>query len=352
MATTEAHKLPDTILSRTQRFNFKPISNPDLVSQLGKIAAAEKLKIEPEALEVIATAARGGSRDAISLLDQLGTSGISPITADAVRELLGYSSSEDLSALATAIASSDAKTALQTLSRLAGQGAQPGQLATQLADIWRGVLHTTAGAAKPADPLVDSLSAGTSPAQAARIVEGLLEVTKSHWPQLTLETVIVRLANPAPGEQPRRSVEATAPRTAVPVPVPQAASAPAQDPTASAQAAPAPTASGQLSSSLWPKVLVVIKSQNNSLCALLQMYPVDFGDGEVTIKPRFNFHRDLFLKPANRTLLESAAAKVYGQPVRVSAVTEGKGKTTRSKTDPSAELVSSALEILGGEIVE
>jgi hypothetical protein len=100
-------------------------------------------------------------------------------------------------------------------------------------------------------------------------------------------------------------------------------------------------------------VLVLIKSQNNSLAALLQMYPVDFGDGEVTIKPRFNFHRDLFNKPSTGGLIEAAASKVYGRPVKVSARTED----TRSKTKPAvpdtnAELVSSALEILGGEIVE
>jgi hypothetical protein len=87
------------------------------------------------------------------------------------------------------------------------------------------------------------------------------------------------------------------------------------------------------------------------------MYPVDFTDAEVTIKPRFNFHRDLFLKPANRTLIEAAAAKVYGRPVKVSARTDEDGQSGSRKRrpappDPTAELVSSALEILGGEIVE
>ena len=120
--------------------------------------------------------------------------------------------------------------------------------------------------------------------------------------------------------------------------------------------APAEPTSGALNSELWPKVLVLIKSQNNSLCALLQMYPVDFADGEVTIKPRFNFHRDLFLKPSNRTMVETAAAKVYGRSVKMHARTEENGgggtKKRTPKPDPSSELMSSALEILGGEIVE
>lgn len=115
----------------------------------------------------------------------------------------------------------------------------------------------------------------------------------------------------------------------------------------------ATAASAALDPKLWPKVLVLLKTQNNSLAALLRMYPTDIAGDEITIKPRFNFHRDLFLKPANRTLIEAAATKVYGRPVKVFAKTdEATQKKVRPKVDPSSELVSSALEILGGEIVE
>jgi len=114
-----------------------------------------------------------------------------------------------------------------------------------------------------------------------------------------------------------------------------------------------PSAPGAPASELWPKVLVLIKAQNNSLSALLQMYPVEFATGEIIVKPRFNFHRDLFLKPANRTAIEVAAAKVYGRAVKLSARTEDGGKPVkRVGPDPAAELVSSALEILGGEVVD
>lgn len=84
------------------------------------------------------------------------------------------------------------------------------------------------------------------------------------------------------------------------------------------------------------------------------MYPADFAPGEVIIKPRFNFHRDLFMKPVNRTVIEAIATKVYGEPIKISARTteEPGAKTRRAKPDPSAELVSSALEILGGEVVD
>ncbi len=80
---------------------------------------------------------------------------------------------------------------------------------------------------------------------------------------------------------------------------------------------------------------------------------MEFAVDEITIKPRFNFHRDLFLKPTNRTAIETASAKVYGRTIKLSARTEETGRAPkRHQSDPAAELVSSALEILGGEIVD
>jgi DNA polymerase-3 subunit gamma/tau len=348
LATTEAHKVPETIISRTQRFSFKPITNSDITSHLARIASAEDITIESSALEVIATASRGGFRDAISLLDQLAASGASPITAETVRSLLGYSSAEEIESLAQAIAAGDAPAALAVIARLESGGAQPGQVAIQLTELWRHVLLAGSGALAAPEPAVAKLASAVTPARAATIVQELLEVTRSHWPQLALEASVVKLTAPAaaPAPAPTAATAAAEPAPAKPAAKPE---------TRRAEPAPtpAPAATGTLDSSLWPKVLVLMQAQNNNLCALLKMYPVDFGDGEVTIKPKFNFHRDLLLKPANRTMIEAASTKVYGRPVRVLAVTEDTGVKKRpAKADPSAELVSSALEILGGEIVE
>src|ERR1019366_3224098 len=71
LATTEAHKLPETIVSRTQRFNFKPFKNADAVAHLERIAKKEKIDISPRALELLAEHGDGSFRDSISMLDQL-----------------------------------------------------------------------------------------------------------------------------------------------------------------------------------------------------------------------------------------------------------------------------------------
>jgi DNA polymerase-3 subunit gamma/tau len=149
LATTEAHKLPETIISRTQRFNFRPISLGDLISHLTNIAQAEQIAVEPEALTIIAAASRGGFRDAISMLDQLASGGTSPITAGTARALLGYSDAEEVSALSRAIAGFDARAALEIAARLEAGGAQAAQVAVQLTDEWRAVLQTSPGPQKP-----------------------------------------------------------------------------------------------------------------------------------------------------------------------------------------------------------
>ncbi len=293
------------------------------------------------------------------MLDQLATSGISPITGATVRDLLGYSSAEEITTLSQAIAAGNPRAALETIGRLETAGAQAGQVTLQLIELWRQVLLTAAGARVSPSSETGKLAAAVPAARSAQIVEVLLEVMRSHWPQLALEAAVVKLTASMPTATPGSNPAPAAPSPIAASPArpthstaPAAREAPAAKPSPQPDEPAAPTV-GALRAELWPKVLVILKSQNNSLCALLQMYPVDFSDGEVTIKPRFNFHRDLFLKPANRTIIEAAAAKVYGRPVKVSARTdEASQKPKSAHHDSAAELVSSALEILGGEIVD
>lgn len=333
LATTEAHKVPDTIISRTQRFNFRPLGQSDLETGLKKIAEAENITIEPKALSTIASSAQGGFRDAISLLDQLRSTN-QTLTEVSVRDFLGFTDPEEIFALSKAIAGHDLKTALTITARLELAGSQPSQVAAQLIEFWRELMRQSAGL--PSDSVtIDGITAP----HAAKVIEGLVEIQRSPWPQLSLETALVKLTgHEAIAEAPapvRAQVQKLAPK-----PVAQIPEAPSPKPV-----------QGALTGDLWPKVLVLLKSKNNSLSALLQMYPAEFAADEITVRARFNFHRDLFLKPANRTLIEAAAAKVYGQPVKIMARTDD---TVAKQTKPnqSQELVSSALEILGGEIVE
>jgi len=347
LATTEAHKLPETIVSRTQRFTFKPHTEANMIAHLGKIARDEGIEVEAEALEMIAVAARGGFRDAISMLDQVASSGDKPVTGQTVRSLLGLSDNEAISAISRALAERSAKDAITGLTTLLDQGAQPGQVAVQLVAQWREILFVSVGSGATDDGTVRELSTQLAPTQIGLVLEGLLDVTRSHWPREALEVALVRLA--AQDVAPTASASS---RTA--------AATSAKPPAKTASMAPAPktetpttkTETAAITDELWPKVLVLLRQKNNSLYALLQMYPIAFSDDGITIRSRFNFHRDLFMKATNRRFIEEAVQKVYGRAIPVTAITDGSAQKPVAKPDPAAELVSSALEILGGEVVD
>jgi hypothetical protein len=82
------------------------------------------------------------------------------------------------------------------------------------------------------------------------------------------------------------------------------------------------------------------------------MYPTDFTDDTVTVRARFNFHRDLFNKPQNRQAIEAAAAKVFGRPITVTAITDDSAPPKKGKNDTSDDLAAAAMEILGGEVID
>src|SRR5690606_26204293 len=107
LATTEAHKVPDTIVSRTQRYSFRPIEQNDAVAHLRKIADIEKLTITDDALQMLADHGRGSFRDSISMLDQIAGFGHKEITSAHLSELLGIPSEQTIDALLEALQRGD-----------------------------------------------------------------------------------------------------------------------------------------------------------------------------------------------------------------------------------------------------
>jgi DNA polymerase-3 subunit gamma/tau len=353
LATTEAHKVPATIVSRTQRFNFRPIHRSQISNHLRKIANIEHIKISDEALELLASAAQGGMRDALGLLDQVRSTTPDTITAETLSQFLGLAGHAPLIAIIDAVVAGRTAQTLEQLGAIMATGAQPAQIALQLAELGRQLLRGSVGAEMPIHPSLQKLADAQTPNRIIEFINCLLEAAKSPWPELALEVSLVKLANANAVSSLPSEIAAISPNPKPKANPPAASLQPAQESLDSPDHHPPTT---HIEPGLWPKVLILVKSKNNSLAALLQMYDAEFLDQEIIIKPRFNFHRDLFLKPANRSLVEAAAAKVYTRPIKVSArIDEPTTKTAvkhRSKTDPNSELVSSALEILGGEVVD
>jgi len=196
LATTDADKLPATIISRTQRFTFRSISHADAVKHLRHIADSEKLKIDDEALSLIAARGDGSFRDSISLLDQLR--GLADektgITRELVEQSLGLAPKEIVDKLLSSYEAKDLKAIVETLDNALASGIQTSALVSQLTSEARQRI-----AAQPVFiPLLDQL----------------LDVAKSSQPDIKLLTVLAVHAAPKP-----KTVALAAPVAEVSAPV-------------------------------------------------------------------------------------------------------------------------------------
>ena len=138
--TTEPTRLPDTILSRCQRFDFGTIALPQIIERLADIAKSENMEVEPAALELVARRAAGSMRDSQSLFDQLLASADKRITAAEVHRLLGIASDERLMELFASIISRQRDQTLALFSQALTEGAQIGEFADQILSYLRDLM--------------------------------------------------------------------------------------------------------------------------------------------------------------------------------------------------------------------
>lgn len=138
LATTEIHKIPETILSRCQRYEFKRISEREIVTRLEYIAKKEGIECELSALELLAKHAEGGMRDAISLFEQFATE---PLTEEKVRLRLGLTGNQSCEELYSALGSADGEKGLQVIQNLYQEGHDLQQFTTSFLGYLREKIH-------------------------------------------------------------------------------------------------------------------------------------------------------------------------------------------------------------------
>ncbi|WP_270997057.1 DNA polymerase III subunit gamma/tau [Listeria seeligeri] len=140
LATTEPHKLPLTIISRVQRFDFKRITTQDIIGRLEFILKEEKIPYDEKALMIVARAAEGGMRDALSLLDQVISYGSEEVTVEDALEITGSVAQGLLTKLVSAAFDGDAAEAISTLTALLAEGKDPVRLVEDLLVFFRDLL--------------------------------------------------------------------------------------------------------------------------------------------------------------------------------------------------------------------
>jgi len=150
LATTEVHKIPATVLSRCQRHEFRRIPVKEITENLARLVKEEGLQADDEALTFLARQATGSMRDAISLLDQLSSSG-KPVTLELAQTMLGAATSQAVLEIVTALIEQTASLGLDSLHRTLDAGSDPRQFARQIVDYLRNLLLVRAGNAAQVD---------------------------------------------------------------------------------------------------------------------------------------------------------------------------------------------------------
>ncbi|NPA92594.1 MAG: DNA polymerase III subunit gamma/tau [Chloroflexi bacterium] len=357
LATTEIHKIPATVLSRCQRYEFRRIPVAEMTAYLQRIVEGEGLEAEPQALQWVARQATGSLRDAISLLDQLASTG-KPITLALARTVLGTAEDQTVEALTEALVTGELAAGLEAIHAALDGGADPRQLARQMVAYLRQVLLTKTNNADLLDvpperrPQLARYAQAMSMAQllrAIRAFEKAAAEARADWhPSLPLEVALVEAALVEPQ---------AAPQPPQPRPVRAASSAPPQTPPppAGPTASPSPSPSRlnlEAVLAAWKQLPYHLDASLRSLLNQQQAVPVEVADGVVVVGLRGSENtRRLLAQSERQETLARALTTLLGTPVAVRfKVLPGQGEV-----DPEIlanhTMARVAVE-LGGKIVQ
>jgi DNA polymerase-3 subunit gamma/tau len=395
-ATTEVHKLPDTIVSRCQRFDFRRITTADIVRRLRQVVDGEKIAVDDTVLAAVARSSHGGMRDAESLLDQLISFKAKGLSEEDVAAVIGEARGSHLAGLLDAVRGGDAARVFTTLAAIFASGVDVAAFTDQLLERFRALLAVKA-VGRNAD-IVDLPEADLAEAdrQAAGFtLEALLyfvqltleakrRIKEGASPRLVLEVALVKMSRSADlvtlSEALKGSVVAAAPAPAAPAaapaapapkasepepaadadePVPLAASAPAPAPAAAFSGVPTSLEEAQ---GAWPRVVAAVKEKSVLAATLLREGRVSkFSADELgfVMPSQFkDFHVKQLENPKNKGVIDGALQAVFGRKVGLKITLDGggagapAGAPPKRPTDTAADPgVKKILEAFGGSKV-
>ena len=307
LATTESHKLPETIVSRTQRFTFKAIDHDKAVGHLREIAKKEGMKVDDGALELLAEHGGGSFRDAIGLLDQVGHSS-DKISRHDVEQLIGIAPAEAIKSLLNAALSGGPKAIVESLEVFIEQGIAPAQVAKQLAGLVRA-------------QLLDG-KLPTSNKVATSLLAGLLAVPASQEPGTALELALFD-ALPNVDIEIARPVQPALPPAEKPAPtakkLEQAPATIKEEPKAKVKT-PMKLKNAEDISGWWPDLVNIIKKHNNTLYGVLRMAHPELNGDNLRLGFAFGLHTKKIADSQINLKLQEEIEVLTGRKVTIEAV--------------------------------
>jgi DNA polymerase-3 subunit gamma/tau len=325
LATTEAHKIPATVLSRCQRFEFRRIPLVEIVGRLCELLEHEGATAEPAALDLIARQATGALRDAESLLDQLLASHSGAVTLEQAQAVLGTATNEAVAQVIDAWIGNDASAGLLAIQHAIEGGTDPRQFARQIVDTLRGILHLQTGGAIPVE-LPESIhqslrrqaSALSTPeviASVRRFGTAMVEAKSGWQPQLPLELALIEAINERTGPPARAEAVEPAPGRGAPV-----VAEPAGEAIEAGEGAAAARPVDQIRVQ-WDALKAAVKRRNFRVEALLNSGEVLGVEGRtVVLGFPYSFHREKMSSDEYRQVVDESLSELHGERYTIRCV--------------------------------
>jgi DNA polymerase-3 subunit gamma/tau len=386
LATTEVHKIPETILSRVQRFDFTRLTVEEIIDRLAEIAKLEKVKIDQEALEIIASSSEGGMRNAESLLGQIIALEDKKITAKEVEFILSTASEKFTANFVGLIVTQRFPEAFSKIGELRETGVDFRNFGKSLLNYFRQMLilkinpdlgkkllyEMTKERLRQIQDQIANVETENILNFITILQENSDRFKSSPIPQLFLEMSIARLAakkgkaedklrissSPARGEvtegqmggstnPPKSSAKKDEEKKIVKTE--NSDSTPAEKP----KNKPVNSADIDFVLTNWQNIIESLKDYNHSLSSVLKMCQPAMIDGKhLILKTKYSFYNDKINENQNRLTIEEAIDRITGVNLRLKPLTEKEYLDQYGKTPPDKSLLQEAVEIFGGQIVD
>lgn len=323
LCTTEVHKIPTTIISRCERYDFKKISISDVVARLEEIAKQEKVTIDSQSLKEIARFSEGYMRDALSLLGQVFSIGGSEISKEDVDLVIPRTEIKEVFSLLNFLQSKNAAQAIELVNSLQDDGVDLKKFVSDTVDVMRLVLLKKINPAMTSvvgqelseenEAKLVGLSQNFELDKIIKMIEKMIEARKNidtnFITQLPIEIAIVEICN-NPGK-----LDVKIPKEEIVVKKEASTFSPPPSSNAS------PEIKKKEISAKWHEVLAKIKKHNHSLSFILRVCePRSISGNQVCLAFKYKFHKERIDEHNIKQIIEKVLQEVYGKNLIVEAI--------------------------------
>ena len=364
LATTEIHKIPETIISRCQRFDFKKVALAETIRHLEEIVKKEKIKVDSRVIENIARHAEGYLRDAVSLLGQVLSLGDKQITLEESTLVLPRSDLATINAFVTQLFQNQTAAALGLINKYLEEGGDLEFFTKETVEFlrrlllalitqnWQELLWDLADDdLKELQRHLRKVSVESLRRMIEILLEALANIRRSEIIQLPLELAVVKITQSDNVAEDQSGFEPPAP-SALAAPVKTSA---AQKIAPEAGESSKPLAELETVKQKWPEVIEALKDYNHSLSSFLKVgFPQSVNADKLCVSFKYTFHAERVKESKNKVMVETVLEKVYGQKLLLAVQVDESlnlSEPGNAAGQSGENMVEMVLDTLGGEVV-